>query len=584
MDDYFWTIILIVECGLCLIISALFICRHIHKDVPFMVYFPSIIIWFFTFALVALLPYDIYYDDKDKSLFLNIIYYSYTTIYYTIFVFAWILIPLLQGYEDSGEFTFKKRMKYSLKTNGYFYLIEFIIAIVAVVVIFIKSSLSIKDLYSLLMDLSYVPGLFLVIFFLSFSFINAPLNIIHSSDIKRNIEYLEWREGCIDNDLSDLRKKLLNCGFKAQKTLDSIEYTNETEEEVKKYKEEIQKYLLDISDNKDIYKIHIAFENNKEEPLKTIEELSELNQNFKTLKLDIKRNIKKEESLYQKWLFLQSLNVYKNKEDSAEKENLCDEYKEGINANLSPEINIKSLSKCNVFYYLTLQPILYKIIVFFLILIIIAVVGMEGLIAFKFFPYSFLLKKFNSIIQVHIIALPLLLFLFFMSFYGLLNLNWIKSYCLYGNRQTDGQSILFFTNYICKMGFALCMNFCEICGDDINTTMKNKFVNKSSVIVFDYINIIMPLTMIIIMALHYYDVFNKIMSCFGFQVFSAHSQDYAELIAEGKEIFMGRNKRGGEYQGIKGEKTEFGIIESVDEDDSERNTKINERRKTFDEA
>ena len=56
-----WLIVLIIESLLCLFISILLYYYFIRKDTNYAVSINTVLIWFLTFILIVLLPYDIYF-------------------------------------------------------------------------------------------------------------------------------------------------------------------------------------------------------------------------------------------------------------------------------------------------------------------------------------------------------------------------------------------------------------------------------------------------------------------------------------------------------------------------------------------
>lgn len=69
--------------------------------------------WLFCFIIVVLLPYDIYYSLEDH----NAMGIIWKCIYYAIFVLTWVLLPIAQEYEVSGEFSVKSRLKSAIISN-----------------------------------------------------------------------------------------------------------------------------------------------------------------------------------------------------------------------------------------------------------------------------------------------------------------------------------------------------------------------------------------------------------------------------------------------------------------------------------
>ena len=123
MDKYIY---IFLEAIICLILVLVIILFYVRKGTNPIVINIAIFTWFLNFFMVVLLPYDIFITNKLKSneklapddeITGIIIKISYNIIYWSIFFCNWIIIPFLDKYEDSGEFTRIDKIKYSIRKN-----------------------------------------------------------------------------------------------------------------------------------------------------------------------------------------------------------------------------------------------------------------------------------------------------------------------------------------------------------------------------------------------------------------------------------------------------------------------------------
>jgi hypothetical protein len=71
--------------------------------------------WFCTISIIILVPADIWTTVSYGSSKTIGILWSWS--YWSTFILTWFLVPLLQGYEDAGDFTVANRLKTSAQGN-----------------------------------------------------------------------------------------------------------------------------------------------------------------------------------------------------------------------------------------------------------------------------------------------------------------------------------------------------------------------------------------------------------------------------------------------------------------------------------
>lgn len=91
--------------------------------------------WLFCFIIVVLLPYDIYYSLEEH----NAMGVIWKVIYYSIFFLTWVLLPIVQEYESSGEFSVKSRIKMAIINNLIIYGIFAALGVLFMVYLIFKS-------------------------------------------------------------------------------------------------------------------------------------------------------------------------------------------------------------------------------------------------------------------------------------------------------------------------------------------------------------------------------------------------------------------------------------------------------------
>lgn len=115
---------LIPEIIFCLVFTLVLFYKYAKQEVSVIVKIVTIIVWYFSFVTVFIIPNDISVikdnpesESKNEIIALRMIY---RIVYWTIFILSWIVLPLLTEYEASGQFTPSARFKESIKKNMIF--------------------------------------------------------------------------------------------------------------------------------------------------------------------------------------------------------------------------------------------------------------------------------------------------------------------------------------------------------------------------------------------------------------------------------------------------------------------------------
>ncbi|XP_074294451.1 uncharacterized protein LOC141622300 [Silene latifolia] len=101
--------------------------------VPFYVYLTVGYAWFSSLSIIILVPADIWTTIGGHDN--HVISVSWGLSYWSTFFLTWAVVPLIQGYEDAGDFTWTERLKTSLHVNLVYYLALGLIGLVGLVLL-----------------------------------------------------------------------------------------------------------------------------------------------------------------------------------------------------------------------------------------------------------------------------------------------------------------------------------------------------------------------------------------------------------------------------------------------------------------
>ncbi|KAJ1379873.1 LMBR1-like membrane protein, partial [Sesbania bispinosa] len=91
-------------------------------DVPLYVLLTVGYTWFSSLAIIILVPADIWQTISSHHENGGISFF-WSWSYWSTFLLTWAVVPLIQGFEDAGDFTVSARLKTSVHVNLVFYLI-----------------------------------------------------------------------------------------------------------------------------------------------------------------------------------------------------------------------------------------------------------------------------------------------------------------------------------------------------------------------------------------------------------------------------------------------------------------------------
>ena len=377
---------ILLEILVCIILSFILVYFYSRRGTNPLALITAGVTWSLNFILIVFIPYDIYYsykeDAEDESVE-NILTVGYYIIYWSLFICSWIFVPLMQEYEDSGDFTKKKKFIHSIKSNLIFYGVLGVISILFLIIAFfilpylpesitgyskeeIQNFSSFQAFAFELMNFSYLIGLLLFYFLFGYSIITLPMKNFYKTKYDYQVKYLEWRVIDLKHNLEKIQKELVEDGYKLQKTLQEIKVTkrvnlskqfdedNDIEKEQDK-KEEINtneeedfslfssnnlsdysivmKERLDyLLENKETFGIKLSKNtvDNTCEPLASVSELIKLNRKINKNEWDVLRIKIRIRNQYKHWLTLCTILNLENGEDSSHIEITSKNEEEGL--------------------------------------------------------------------------------------------------------------------------------------------------------------------------------------------------------------------------------------------------------------
>ncbi|KAL2538545.1 LMBR1-like membrane protein [Forsythia ovata] len=185
-------------------------------EVPRYVFLTVGYTWFCSISIISLVPADIWTTIIGQ--FNGGISFFWSWSYWSTFLLTWLVVPLIQGYEDAGDFTMKERLKTSIHVNLVFYLIVGSIGLFGFILLIIMDKIRIRDILGLAMACSNTFGLVTGAFLLGFGLSEIPKSIWRNADWTTRQKVLSHKIAKMAVKLDDAHKELSNTIVIAQAT------------------------------------------------------------------------------------------------------------------------------------------------------------------------------------------------------------------------------------------------------------------------------------------------------------------------------------------------------------------------------
>ncbi|KAH9280530.1 LMBR1 domain-containing protein 2 -like protein [Echinococcus granulosus] len=180
--------------------------------------------WLISLLFVGVLPIDIsstfahqneinnITEQKSESIpvFVDMrtLHIFWSVVYWASQLLTWIILPIMESYADSGEFTILRKLRSAIIDNAIIYGSYLILFLGVMIYLLVKRTVSLDaaSLKVLLITTSNTWGLFLVIFFLGYGLVEVPRALLRAASpisrlrfgyfslSKRYLEYIEDEE------------------------------------------------------------------------------------------------------------------------------------------------------------------------------------------------------------------------------------------------------------------------------------------------------------------------------------------------------------------------------------------------------
>ncbi|CAO3673443.1 unnamed protein product [Rhizopus microsporus] len=433
------------------------------------------------------------------------------------------MIPMMQAYMNTGDFTISRRLKSALHINLRFYSIYVVVGFFGLVYLIFGNGYTTRDkIQSYVMAAANSWGLFLVIIFMGYGLVSVPRHFWHHGDFMRHLlqhyaNAAKLKEEYMDSELE------LN---EVAKIMNAI--SKRTHREIPRIRECI--HIMIGRFPFVTQECYSGISTSGRIPSQLTEDY--LVKLSRRMILAIRmRNRKKAlwNNLLEEAFYLQD--IIKNKDTSERR--------------FTSTLRVKKNdTKWNTFqsaaewwWAIRIAPLLYRILAIIFSVIGVFIIWSELTFNVKsptLSIVSWALKACGTnYAAVEFMAFLTITYMFVCVYSSLFKIRFFNLYLLIPNHHTDENSLLWFTGYMCKMMAPLCYNFINLAGDapfkeaPASDSVFSTFMGKADL--FEFLGAFVdwfPVVILIPSLLLFFNLQDRFLSVFGIKnVYKSNDED-----------------------------------------------------------
>lgn len=131
--------------------------------------------------------------------------------YWSVNALCWVLLPLSQGYQTAGDFTFFRKMGTALFMHVRTYIVFGIAGGAILLYLLISGSLTSENAPVVLVVLSNLWGLFLVIVLLGYGLVEVPRKLWYAGSHVLSLKYIQFKAAKLNETMNDAKYAMSEC-------------------------------------------------------------------------------------------------------------------------------------------------------------------------------------------------------------------------------------------------------------------------------------------------------------------------------------------------------------------------------------
>ncbi|XP_055886080.1 G-protein coupled receptor-associated protein LMBRD2-like [Biomphalaria glabrata] len=470
-------------------------------------------------------------------------------IYWTSQVLTWLIMPMMQSYAKTGDFTVLGKIKSALIENAIFYGTYLLIFGICLIYVAAHVTIDGEKLKIIGVTASNTWGLFVLVLMLGYGLVDVPRSLWNKSKKGYTLSNTYFKIAKLSTEKTEAEEALE----------DVLEETRRTAEKIR-YNHPLRKHMDTILTKcPESTRQSVRGKNDDFEDFNQPQDILCESTLVKLHKKVIRRSqIQRRTSILWANLINNALeweDIDANMQNSERKYRHSDLTK-GVY--YFPWIR-KIYNPAIEWYWICLvRPYVYMVGAGVLTIVSFMVVWSECLFFIKepvlslFAVFINLARENYDYVYIELASVLTIAYLCFCAYFSVFKIRVLNLYYIAPHHQTNEHSLIFIGMMLCRLTPPMCLNFLGLIHLDSHIIQDKKIEETSYTrimghmdviaIISNGFNIYFPILIVLLCICTYFHLGNRILSAMGFQQFIGDDDMTQELINEGKEL-VAREKR-----------------------------------------
>lgn len=470
-------------------------------------------------------------------------------IYWTSQVLTWLIMPMMQSYAKTGDFTVLGKIKSALIENAIFYGTYLLIFGICLIYVAAHVNIDGEKLKVIGVTASNTWGLFVLVLMLGYGLVDVPRSLWNKS-----------KKGYMLSNTYFKIAKLSTEKTEAEEALeDVLEETKRTAEKIR-YNHPLRKHMDTVLTKcPESTRLSVRGKNDDFEDFNQPADLLSESALVKLHKKVIRRSqIHRRTSI--QWANLMST-ALEWEDIDANMQNIEKRYRHSDPTRGSfyfPWMRKLYTPAVEWYWKCMFRPYVFMVSAGILTIVSFMVVWSECLFFIKdpvlslFAVFINLARENYDYVYIELASVLTIAYLCFCAYFSVFKIRILNLYYIAPHHQTNEHSLIFIGMMLCRLTPPMCLNFLGLIHLDshiiqdkkIEETSYTKIMGHMDVIsiISNGFNIYFPILIVLLCICTYFSLGSRVLSALGFQQFIGDDDMTQELIDEGKEL-VAREKR-----------------------------------------
>lgn len=466
-------------------------------------------------------------------------------VYWSSQILSWVILPIMQSYSYAGNFTVRGKIKTALYENALWYGSYLVIFVILLVYVIVKPELKLDGTYLKIIGItaSNTWGLLLLVFLMGYGLVEVPRVTWNSARSEYQIAHAYFKISKLSVEKEEADEQLTEVLEEVNHASSALRYRHPLrkylEVIIKKCPESSQSTFNRGTDDYVDYADYLKETGSLISETYTEKSLAKLHKRVIIVTHTSKRTHCQWNMQLEKVFDLEDLLRNSGSSDRYYKSSLR-----------GPSSGVKPVFEW--YWRVWIFPWILRITAVLLFLLSITLVWSEV----TFFNVKPVLSIYAQMIHgasigyyyfyVEVISCLTISYMCICVYYTVFRMRFFNYYYFAPKHQTDPNSLLFSGLLLCRLTYALCLNFLAVihldghvtgAAEQVETSF-TKFMGHMDVLSFisKGVNLYYPMCVVLVCLATYFSLGTRCLNCLGFQTFIIEDDLSAEYVSEGKDI------------------------------------------------